>query len=113
MQGKFFDLQSMESLDSEDIQLLVGATAHTLSRARRRNVYARSDLSIGVDSTAVTVTRNGKVEAMLIIPQGSSFSMGDLSFNGGFVVNQLGTITHAITARDGSSCALQVEDDTI
>jgi len=113
MQGNFFDLQNMESLDSEDIQLLVGATAHTLSRARRRNVYARSDLSIGVDSTAVTVTRNGKVEAMLIIPQGSSFSMGDLSFNGGFVVNQLGTITHAITARDGSSCALQVEDDTI
>ena len=113
MQGKIFDLQSMESLNSEHIQLLVGATAHTLSRARRRNVYARSDLSIGVNSTAVTVTRNGKVEAMLVIPQGSSFSMGDLSFNGGFVVNQLGTITHAITARDGSSCALQVEDDTI
>mmetsp|Transcript_31954 Transcript_31954/g.93967 ORF Transcript_31954/g.93967 Transcript_31954/m.93967 type:complete len:758 (-) Transcript_31954:1895-4168(-) len=112
MQGKIFDVQSMRSLDSGEIQL-VGDTAHTFPRARRRKIYARSDLSITVSSTAVTITKNGKVEAMLIIPQGSSLSMGDLAFNGGFVPNQLGTITHAITARDGSSCALQVEDDNI
>ena len=112
MQGRIFDLQGMRRLNANELHF-AGEAQLNLSRARRRKVYARSDLSFTDNSTAVTITRDGKIGAILIIPQGSSFAMSDLALSGGFVPNQLGTITHAFATNDGSSCALQVQDDDI
>lgn len=111
MQGNVFDLQSMRSLDPDELQFSGVFDAQlNLSRARRRNVYARSDLSITDHPTAVTITKEGKIGAILIIPRDSSFTTSDLVLNGGFVPNQVGTVTHAIPTNDGSSCALQIQD---
>ena len=112
MQGRIFYLQSMRRLNANELEF-TGEAQLNLSRARRRKVYARSDLSFPENSTAVTITKDGKIGAILIIPQGSSFAMSDLALSGGFVPNQLGTITHAFATNDGSSCALQIQDDKI
>ena len=110
MQGDIFDLQSMSSLNANEIQF-AGESELNLSRARRRKAYVRSDLSFTDKSTAVTITKDGTIGAILIIPQGSSFTMSDIDLSGGFVPNQLGTITHAFATNDGSSCNMQIQDD--
>jgi hypothetical protein len=57
------------------------------------------------------LSKDGEVGAILIIPRGSSLSVDNIvSDTSGLIPNKLGLISHAVSARDGSSSALQIED---
>jgi len=114
MQENIFDIEKMTTLTMEELRcrrLEEDSVLLYLSRARRRKLYTRTDLMIEINSTAVTLSKDGEVGAILIIPRGSSLSVDNiLSDTSGLIPNKLGLISHAVSARDGSSSALQIED---